>query len=801
MGQCCSKTQYELARRVDNNAWNNWDKHFARQFYDIDQTLGKGAFSEVVAATQRDNGRRVALKVVFLDNPRLNETHAAVLRDEVAIIESLAGHPNIVTFDCVMEDPVRRQFVIAEEILLGGTLTEELGAAAANNDDRLLAHVFKQLLSALAHMHAAGVVHRDLKPENVMFRWQAAEWAEQGALPVIIDFGMSTRYERHGPPVVGLLGSPGFVAPEVIEGKPHTPALDMFALGVILYICIAGRRPMTPKQANTLTYSHYEASEYPNMETDELWQSANARVQSLVLQLLERDPSARITAQQALQHPWVTADMRTPRPLSALGDTAAVAAQRRLRLSAERRQANVEEMLRYMVTALREREQEGRQSKAESGMSAEAPLGVHSTQHPVLTSCSAPQTGSATSFFQWMQRHLDDPGPEPEASGLGSTSPFIPSAAAIGAVAVDSSADESIAASAETAQLTRPLLRDVRSRSDMTHDASTSRSAAATVAAAWRNGSQAAASGGGVGATPADFLVQSHLHRHLSLAQRSSGKLQAAAPVPPPTPADAEEARHSSSASASPSESTDSTTPAAGTPGEAIAATPKAEQRPSRAETMPVRRGSDLSSSDTARQCDTAAEHAQGATVSSSSSPLSSSAQPTSTAPPTSTAQPSSGQHTVRFADAPGGEGHPGESTPGSGAGPAHSRTSSGMHMDPFPLYTQAKGNRLYSVVLAATRHVARRHDGGGGAASPVSRGSPYSDVSSVVAPDKAVGLEEISAVAQVEWGLRRWRQLAKRASRTPSARGRTAGDELPEEMKRARELAERALRFRGVSG
>lgn len=178
---------------------------------------------QVVAATQRDNGRRVALKVVFLDNPRLSEDHATVLRDEVAIIEALR-HPNIVTFDCVMEDPVRRQFVIAEEILLGGTLTEELGAAALNNDDRLLAHVFRQVLSALAHMHDTGIVHRDLKPENVMFRSAADEWAHSGAVPVVIDFGMSTRLRSGGPPVVGLLGSPGVIPPPSPPRRPSRRA-------------------------------------------------------------------------------------------------------------------------------------------------------------------------------------------------------------------------------------------------------------------------------------------------------------------------------------------------------------------------------------------------------------------------------------------------------------------------------------------------------------------------------------------------------------------------------------------------
>lgn len=82
---------------------------------------------------------------------------------------------------------------------------------------------------------------------------------------------------------------------------------------------------------------------------DELWQSANARVRAFVLQLLERDPEKRITAAAALQHPWVTADMLVPRPLSVRDNPAGIAAERRLRLSAARRQSTVEEMLRYMI--------------------------------------------------------------------------------------------------------------------------------------------------------------------------------------------------------------------------------------------------------------------------------------------------------------------------------------------------------------------------------------------------------------------------------------------------------------------
>lgn len=160
----------------------------------------------MVAARQIHTGETVALKVIFLANPRLQPEHVSVLRQEYRVMSALS-HPNIAKIDCVMEDRVRKQVVIAEEICLGDTLLEEL-QQADTNDERMLVVIFKQVFRALEYMHCRGIVHRDLKGENIIFRHPHAEWNERGACPVLIDFGMAVEY-KPSKPMRGLMGSPG----------------------------------------------------------------------------------------------------------------------------------------------------------------------------------------------------------------------------------------------------------------------------------------------------------------------------------------------------------------------------------------------------------------------------------------------------------------------------------------------------------------------------------------------------------------------------------------------------------------
>ena len=170
----------------------------------------------MVAAEEISTARPVALKVIFLDNPRLEPNHVDILRQEFTLMSRL-HHPNIVKIDRTIEDSVRHQVVIAEEICLGGTLIEEL-QGVDSNDDRMLNVIFKQLFLALEHMHSRNVIHRDIKPENIIFRYPHADWNEHGAIPVLIDFGMAVEYRPESPEKT-LMGSKG-LSPCLVNRQP-----------------------------------------------------------------------------------------------------------------------------------------------------------------------------------------------------------------------------------------------------------------------------------------------------------------------------------------------------------------------------------------------------------------------------------------------------------------------------------------------------------------------------------------------------------------------------------------------------
>eukprot|EP00887_Chlorella_sp_A99_P004147 scaffold23.g4147.t1 len=196
--------------------------------------MHKADEAQVVLARHKDTQELVALKVSFLDGPEADAEHVDILLREAEYLARLR-HPNIVAG--VIRNA--KQMVIVMEWL-------------------------RSVAEAMVHMHEKGVLHRDLKPENVLFQVRG----DRGTGGVkVLDLRMACDYAPGALPATGALGSAGFVAPEVVRGEAHTPAMDVFSMGVLLFVmasrALVGRKPFNIRQTERLQYAFMRLAEAP----------------------------------------------------------------------------------------------------------------------------------------------------------------------------------------------------------------------------------------------------------------------------------------------------------------------------------------------------------------------------------------------------------------------------------------------------------------------------------------------------------------------------------------------------------
>lgn len=210
--------------------------------YELQALLGKGGMGAVFRAQDRVGGGHVALKVVLPgeDGPRLIPR---IMRE--ARLAARLQHPHVVTvLDHGRWGEGRGSFYLTMELVDGVTLSELMGAPMSPGT---ASGIVSQLLSALAHVHARGVLHRDIKPDNIMVSRDPSTGKPHAR---IADFGLAaafggdghadmTRLTREG----SVLGTPHYMAPEQIEGRSLGPAVDLYAVGLILYELLTGELP------------------------------------------------------------------------------------------------------------------------------------------------------------------------------------------------------------------------------------------------------------------------------------------------------------------------------------------------------------------------------------------------------------------------------------------------------------------------------------------------------------------------------------------------------------------------------
>ena len=246
--------------------------------FQILRTLGRGGQGEVYLAEDTQLKRRVAIKTLTLDGVAVEDRagRAQALLDEALIVGQLS-HPNIVTlYDAGLEGQTPW---LVFEYVEGKTLSATIKDGVVPS--MRAADIAIQILKAVGFAHSKGVVHRDIKPANVMINGDTAR---------VMDFGIAQAIQTQPSPDAPFVGSPAYMAPEYIDGKPYTEKSDLFAVGMSLYEMVTGKPAVTGKDPYQIL--HQVANEpfappsHVNTEIDE-------RLDDLILKALAKDPAAR----------------------------------------------------------------------------------------------------------------------------------------------------------------------------------------------------------------------------------------------------------------------------------------------------------------------------------------------------------------------------------------------------------------------------------------------------------------------------------------------------------------------------
>ncbi|MQL76415.1 hypothetical protein Taro_008809 [Colocasia esculenta] len=287
-----------------------YDKNFESK-YTLGKLLGHGQFGYTFVATDKSNGEKVAVKRIDKSKMMLPVAVDDVKR-EVKILQALTGHENVVQFYNAFEDDCYVYIVM--ELCEGGELLDRI---LAKKDSRYTekdaAILVRQMLKVAAECHLHGLVHRDMKPENFLFK----STKEDSPLKAT-DFGLSD-FIKPGRKFHDIVGSAYYVAPEVLKRKSG-PESDVWSIGVITYILLCGKRPFWDKTEDGIFKEVLKNT--PDFRRKP-WPSISESAKDFVNKLLVKDPLTRLTAAQALSHPWVREDgdaSEIPLDISVLGN-------------------------------------------------------------------------------------------------------------------------------------------------------------------------------------------------------------------------------------------------------------------------------------------------------------------------------------------------------------------------------------------------------------------------------------------------------------------------------------------------
>ncbi|KAK6131322.1 hypothetical protein DH2020_034925 [Rehmannia glutinosa] len=248
--------------------------------YDLDRELGRGQFGITYLCTEKSTGLKYACKSIS-KRKLVTDKDITDVRREIIILQHLTGQPNIVEFKGAYED--KKNLHLVMELCSGGELFDRI-TAKGSYSEKEAARIGRQIVNVVHVCHFMGVMHRDLKPENFLMV------SRDDSSPLkATDFGLSVFIET-GKVYKDIVGSAYYVAPEVLR-RNYGKEIDVWSAGVILYILLSGFPPFWAGKSSIVS-----------------WPSISNGAKDLIKRMLTIDPKRRITAADALEHPWLKKD-------------------------------------------------------------------------------------------------------------------------------------------------------------------------------------------------------------------------------------------------------------------------------------------------------------------------------------------------------------------------------------------------------------------------------------------------------------------------------------------------------------
>jgi len=264
--------------------------------YELKDVIGYGSTSTCHRCVRKSDKTEFACKVI--DKRQVEAKFSGLLDQfyvEIKVLQTLK-HPHIIHLEDVYETPDRIYMVM--EIMQGGEIFDYVVDKGTLSEEEASVLV-RKLTSAVAHMHNMNVIHRDLKPENLLLTARQGPDSEVK----IIDFGLA-KIVSDSAPASSFLGTRGYLAPEMLQRHSYDKAVDIWALGVIVFVLLCGCLPFDDDSSRIATDD--DARRKFTLRFPRWAMNLSAPAKDLLQSLLDVNPKTRFSAEQALNHPWVT---------------------------------------------------------------------------------------------------------------------------------------------------------------------------------------------------------------------------------------------------------------------------------------------------------------------------------------------------------------------------------------------------------------------------------------------------------------------------------------------------------------